>query len=104
MNSANTSIAVAIAALSFAGVLIRGPYATDTLKKLTAAPANPTANVRHDQPPTRSLRFAMLKAHIGCASRRPTPRISDPAPLAFGLKQRGHRGARCMRFVSPVCV
>jgi hypothetical protein len=29
----------------------------------------------------------------------PTTRTSDPAPLASGMKQRGHRGVRCLRLV-----
>jgi hypothetical protein len=39
---------------------------------------------------------------IAFMARRLTSRVSDPAPLASGMKQRGHRGVRCTRFVGHI--
>jgi len=42
------------------------------------------------------LRIGLRGVHKGL-----TTRISDPAPLAPDLKQKRHRGVRCIRLVEP---
>jgi hypothetical protein len=37
-----------------------------------------------------------------CTLRRPTSRLTDPAPVVPAMEQRRYRGVRCSRFVEPM--